>query len=99
MAITEENRHQLYRRLEEVLGHDEATIMMEHLPPVGWADVATKRDLDSLEARVGARLDAMDARFDARLERALREQTNRFLLGTGALLTVFLTVQQLLGAA
>ena len=44
MAITEENRHSLYNRLEQVLGPEEATVLMEHLPPVGWADVATKSD-------------------------------------------------------
>ena len=48
MAITEENRHRLYQRLEELLGSEEAATLMEHLPPVGWADVATKRDLDHL---------------------------------------------------
>jgi hypothetical protein len=46
MAITEQDRHRMYQRLEEVLGHEEASTLMEHLPPVGWADVATKRDLD-----------------------------------------------------
>ena len=51
MTISEESRHRLYQRLEEVIGHDEATVLMEHLPPVGWADVATKRDLDHLERR------------------------------------------------
>jgi hypothetical protein len=25
---------------------------MEHLPPVGWADVATKRDLDQLAVKL-----------------------------------------------
>ena len=48
MAITEHSRHRMYQRLEEVLGHEEAAVLMEHLPPVGWADVATKRDLDHL---------------------------------------------------
>jgi hypothetical protein len=47
VAITEENRHQLYKRLEEVLGPEQATTLMEHLPPVGWAEVATKRDLEN----------------------------------------------------
>ncbi len=46
MAIDERTRHQLFLRLEEVLGDDEANTLMEHLPPVGWADVATKRDLE-----------------------------------------------------
>ena len=46
MSITELSRHQLYLRLEATLGAEEAATLMEHLPPVGWADVATKRDLD-----------------------------------------------------
>lgn len=50
MAISEESRHHLYQRLETVLGANEAATLMEHLPPVGWADVATKRDLDALQA-------------------------------------------------
>lgn len=61
MAITEKTRHELYRRLEETLGPDEANTMMELLPPVGWADVATKDDLRSLDLRV----DAVATRLDA----------------------------------
>ena len=46
MAIDERARHRLYLRLEEVLGPEDAEVLMGHLPPVGWADVATKHDLD-----------------------------------------------------
>ena len=56
MAISEQHRHALYQRLEEVLGVEEAATLMEHLPPVGWADVATKRDLDQQISHLGEAL-------------------------------------------
>jgi hypothetical protein len=54
LALDERSRHALHSRLEEILGPDEAATLMEHLPPAGWADVATKRDLDHLEAKIRA---------------------------------------------
>jgi hypothetical protein len=65
MEITEETRHRLYQRLEEVLEPEEATTLMAHLPPVGWADVATKHDLRALEERLDLRFESIDQRFDA----------------------------------
>lgn len=86
MAITERARHELYDRLVEVLGDDEAAILMEHLPPVGWAGVATKRDLDhvvdalrqeirALSAETGVRFESARHGFEADLYRGLRAQT------------------------
>jgi hypothetical protein len=48
MALTEALRHRLFERFEQLTGPDEAEAMMELLPPVGWADVATERDLDAM---------------------------------------------------
>ncbi len=77
MTIDERSRHRLYLRLEEVLGQEEATVLMEHLPPVGWAEVATKRDLDTLRAEIELKLEAVEGRMDARLERRLTELSDR----------------------
>jgi hypothetical protein len=61
VAVTEASRYRLHQRLEEVLGPEQATTLMEHLPPVGWADVATKHDLAQLEERMGYRMDTLRA--------------------------------------
>jgi len=53
MAVTEDRRHELYKGLEEVMDTQRATTLMELLPPVGWADVATKHDLDHLSEVMG----------------------------------------------
>jgi hypothetical protein len=63
IVLDERARHELFLRLEEVLGPGSAETLMEMMPPVGWADVATKRDLDALEERVGLRFEIVDQRF------------------------------------
>jgi hypothetical protein len=69
MAVDERSRHELYRRLEEVLGPDAATTLIEHLPPVGWADVATRHDLAGLEQRMDLRFERVEERFERVEER------------------------------
>ena len=72
MTISEHSRHELYQRLERAIGDVAAATLMEYLPPVGWADVATKRDLDVLEHRLRA-----DVR--AEINSAVTSQTRTIL--------------------
>jgi len=65
MAVSERARHDLYETARRALSDDAADTLMELLPPVGWADVATKHDLHELEGRLDARFERMDARFEA----------------------------------
>jgi hypothetical protein len=59
MAVDEQRlRRSLHDRLEASLGADEAALLMEYLPPVGWADVATRRDLDSFRTEIRTELRA-----------------------------------------
>jgi hypothetical protein len=78
MAITEETRHRLFQRLEQVLGADEATTLMEHLPPIGWADVATKRDLDALGAATRQDVEALRTEMGHRFDSFGAEMDHRF---------------------
>ncbi len=36
----------MYRNLEQVPGSHDATTLMEHRPPTGWADLVTNQSLD-----------------------------------------------------
>jgi hypothetical protein len=75
MAIDERARHQLYLRLEEHLGPEAATTLMEHLPPTGWAEVATKRDLDHVEAILNANIDRTVEKARADLHKTISTHT------------------------
>ena len=68
MTITNEDRYALQERANSVLGREHAATMMELLPPVGWADVATKSDLDAQSETLTLKL---------RLEWAAAEQRIR----------------------
>ena len=48
MAVDEQRlRQSLHARLAEAVGADEAALLMEYLPPVGWADIARQSDLEA----------------------------------------------------
>jgi hypothetical protein len=96
VAVTEESRYQLFQRLEELLGPDKLATLMELLPPVGWADVATKRDLDHLHTLFDAKVDRLGVDLRAEIasgnqalrSEMFREQRNQTLAIIGANTTI-----------
>jgi hypothetical protein len=75
MQIDERIRREMYERLEEVLGARPADALMQHLPPVGWADVATKSDLALLDLR----LEALENRVLAHVHREINRMIMWFV--------------------
>ena len=69
MSITNEDRYNLQTKANDLLGRKEGATLMELLPPVGWADVATKRDLDQLEERLIAKFELRFGGIDSRMSR------------------------------
>ena len=49
MPVDDRTRLNLHRKLDAVLGPEEADTLMAHLPPVTWNEVATKDDLRTVE--------------------------------------------------
>ena len=86
--VTDAQRRGLYDGLEEMLGSDRAETLMELMPPVGWADVATKRDLDALEERMHLRFELVDQRFDL-VDRRFEMLEQRFETSEHKLMAAF----------
>ena len=107
MAITEEVRHRVYEAIRASHGDEVANGLMEMLPPVGWADVATKHDLSGSLGALGERMNLrfalvdqrfglMEARLGERLERAMRLQLARFMTAMAAMFTAFGLIDRIL---
>jgi hypothetical protein len=97
VSVDERSRLQLAEAAKRLLGADEGITLMELLPPVGWADVATKHDLLQLEARMDLRFEAVELRLElseqrvtARFERSIRMAlvTMLYLYITGFVATI-----------
>ena len=73
MALTHSQRTSMFRTLAEVMGQPDAETLMDHLPPSGWDNVATKDDLRAGLAEINATLAAGLAQ--AAVERAETKET------------------------
>ena len=54
MALTHAQRTSMFNTLAQVMGNEDAETLMEHLPPSGWDNVATKDDLRAAFAETNA---------------------------------------------
>lgn len=71
MTITEADRHHLLIALEGAIGEEAAMTLAAHLPPVGWADVATRHDIDHLADTMDQRFQTTRHVFEAMLHREM----------------------------
>jgi hypothetical protein len=81
MTVDERARHRLYRRLEEVLGPEEAGVLMNHLLPAAASDLVTRHHLFSA-------LDGLEHKLTAKMETLARQLviwTSSMVLAAGAL--------------
>ena len=46
MALEESSRRLLYASAEAAFGTEAADVLMEHLPPAGWSDLARRSDVE-----------------------------------------------------
>jgi hypothetical protein len=75
MSVDERSRHQLYQRLQEVLGAEEAGTLMEHLPPGGVGQLATREDLNITREELERKIDAMRHELLTEIHRTARHLT------------------------
>jgi hypothetical protein len=52
MAGSAAARDRLYRSIEPLIGAENAELLMDAVPPTGWADIATKSDLAEFRAEM-----------------------------------------------
>ena len=96
MPADDRTRLNMHRKLEAVLGHDDADTLMAHLPPVTWHDVATKDDLLATENSLRADIDRLGDKLRAEFYEAMNRQIRWMVTVNTALVALAFTAARLL---
>jgi hypothetical protein len=94
MTITEAERFQMHEALSTAHGKEVAAIIMEHLPPTGWGDVARRSDVADLRSSFAKDMEILRMEMRADMHMLFNKQLKWLVgvvisaqaLGTGALL-------------
>lgn len=77
MTISEADRFAMHSELTRVHGEEVANIIMEHLPPTGWGDVARTHDLAALREHMNLQFEGVNRRFEE-VDRRFQDVDRRF---------------------
>ncbi len=80
MDSDEARRHRLFRKLEQVLGPEEAATVMEHLHPRRWDELATKADIEGLRKATQSDIEGLRKATQSDIE-GLRKATQSDIEG------------------
>lgn len=94
MITTEAERFQMHEALIDAHGKEVAAIIMEHLPPTGWGDVARRSDVSDLRSSFAKDMEILRMEMRADMHMLFNQQLKWLVglvitaqaLGTGALL-------------
>jgi len=94
MTTTEAERFQMHESLIHTHGKEVADIIMEHLPPTGWGDVARRSDVSDLRSSFAKDMEILRMEMRAEMHVLFNQQLKWLVglvitaqaLGTGALL-------------
>lgn len=78
MPASEQKRLALRNRLIEVLGREEAEVLMESLPPFDWHQLATKDDIKGTHEAIDALGENLRTEMDAGFANIRTEMDGRF---------------------
>ena len=73
MTSADNDRRILHSAIESACGERPAEILMEHLPPAGWRDLATKEDLALARSDIQIELEKLRAEIYVELEKLRAE--------------------------
>jgi len=91
MHVSEAQRFEMQLALRRVLGDEMGDRLMEHLPPVGWSEVALSRDVDALRRDVDALRRDFES-FRAEMMREIAGIRSSIRVLTGAMITVSVAI-------
>jgi hypothetical protein len=74
VALSTKDRTQIYTRLAPMIGEKEAETLLDQFPSRAGAELVTMADLKAVEARLDHRMDLLEQRVAATIEKAMRRQ-------------------------
>ncbi|MSO79335.1 MAG: hypothetical protein EXQ79_06975 [Acidimicrobiia bacterium] len=95
MALDEARRYELHEAARRTLGDAPGDTLMEMLPPVGWADVATKHDLVAMKGDLVAMKDDFAlklANFEIKMQSMVLASEHRLIFWIVGSLTAGLSI-------